>query len=317
MRPLIIGSYALAQHLERMKIPNNLKPKDIDMICIDEKHANEVIETLKHNAELSELIFDAKSKKFNTHTRAYRINGQIFEVTYPMSKNCTTYELVESSWTIRDSVNVGSIPCTIATINMLYSLKLSHRFLKNSPHFLKTMNTIRNLRSPAIGAIPHDPAWLQRRAKETYDYGHPMLNVRKDEFFTSNFDYIYDHDSIHEAVKLLERPAYTFYMDGDAEVNCSRDLFFKLDLTTQLLGVLEETYVLALERSQIPTNFKVDPKESFLIALEKVCTSITSGWFREFAWENYHIVVRMYDSSYVDKFKFALQSGKILPYKPA
>jgi hypothetical protein len=29
-------------------------------------------------------------------------------------------------------------------------------------------------------------------------------------------------------------------------------------------------------------------------ALDKVCTSITSGWFREFAWQNYDEVVKIY-----------------------
>ena len=43
-----------------------------------------------------------------------------------------------------------------------------------------------------------------------------------------------------------------------------------------------------------------------MMALEKVCTSITSGWFREYAWENYHRVVHMYKTlgvnDYIDRF---------------
>ena len=65
--------------------------------------------------------------------------------------------------------------------------------------------------------------------------------------------------------------------------------------------------VLALERSQIPNDFSVDPNKIFLYALEKVCTSITSGWFREFAWENYHLVVKMHDdlgrNDYIKRYK--------------
>lgn len=83
----------------------------------------------------------------------------------------------------------------------------------------------------------------------------------------------------------------------------SKDKFFSCHPNVQLYGVLEEAYVLALERHQIPNNFKPDPKASFDIALEKICTSITSGWFREFAWENYYKVQELYSPNYVTKFK--------------
>ncbi len=78
---------------------------------------------------------------------------------------------------------------------------------------------------------------------------------------------------------------------------------------TRLYGVLEEAYVLALERSQIPFAGKVTPRQSFDIAIEKVCTSITSGWFREFAWENYDKVVELYRDDYVEKFKAGVDKG--------
>jgi len=45
----------------------------------------------------------------------------------------------------------------------------------------------------------------------------------------------------------------------------------------------------------------------FEMALMKVCTSITSGWFREYAWENYQKVLDLYDSlgedDYVKRFE--------------
>ena len=53
-----------------------------------------------------------------------------------------------------------------------------------------------------------------------------------------------------------------------------------------------------------------------MIALEKVCTSITSGWFREFAWENFDVVTNLYNDDYITKFTNAMKDGIILPYKP-
>ena len=43
------------------------------------------------------------------------------------------------------------------------------------------------------------------------------------------------------------------------------------------------------------------------MALMKVCTSITSGWFREYAWENYDKVLDLYnelgEDDYVQRFQ--------------
>ena len=99
-----------------------------------------------------------------------------------------------------------------------------------------------------------------------------------------------------------EFPAYEYFKEDKSEVFCDKDLFFRLDEQTQLYAILEESYVLALERSQIPFKDKVDPKKSFDISLMKICTSITSGWFREFAWENYHKIQSLYDKTYVQRF---------------
>lgn len=151
--------------------------------------------------------------------------------------------------------------------------------------------------------------------KETYSYQHPKLNRKKSEFFNpdAGVQYIYDHDSIHEAMKHGDKPAYSYFKPDEAEVLTSRKMFEALPYEVRLNAVLEESYVLALERSQIP-HPKSDPEWSFLTALEKVCTSITSGWFREFAWENYHQAVNRYDPNYVEWFRYGLARGVVKPF---
>jgi hypothetical protein len=199
--------------------------------------------------------------------------------------------------------------------------KLSHRYLKNSPHFKKTMDDILQLRSrgwfPAkLPESSHYFEWFKKREKETLSYKHPDLTVKKDDFFRKDtgVDYVFDHDTIHEAVAVQGKPAYTNYLADGATVKTDKTKFFSLPLEQQLLGPLEESYVLALERHQIPNDFKPDRRKSFEIALMKVCTSITSGWFREFAWENHAAILALYNENYVDKFKSALEAGKIAPY---
>ncbi len=112
------------------------------------------------------------------------------------------------------------------------------------------------------------------------------------------------------------RPAYVqFQKDPALDVSVSKEKWDNLPSDIKLSSVLEESYVLALERSQIPNDFAVPPRSSFLIALEKVCTSITSGWWREYAWEHYYQVLGMYNDDYIDRFQKALIEGKIRPYQ--
>lgn len=154
---------------------------------------------------------------------------------------------------------------------------------------------------------------IAERTSITYKKTPRLQNMKKENFFTSNVNYTYDHDTIHAAVKMLDRPAYTYYMQDGAEVNCDKTKFYEQPEIVRLYGVLEESYVLALERSVIP--FKSDPDKAFKMALQKVCTSITGGWFREYAWDNYDKVLELYHKSYVDKFNAALSKGEILAFK--
>lgn len=194
--------------------------------------------------------------------------------------------------------------------NVLYELKLSHRFLKNSPHFLKTMRDIQLMRS--LGAQIEHPEWLKEREKETYNYSHPKLSVSKDEFFKKDDGqvvYIYDHDSIHIAMARFDRPAYEYFKPEGSQVLCDKKMFFDSPEEIKLASVVEEATVLALERSQIPYKGLVDPKWSFKMALFKVCTSITSGYWREYAYSVYDQVLGLYDEKYVEKFWKAVDDG--------
>jgi len=197
-------------------------------------------------------------------------------------------------------------------INGLYALKMSHRYLKNSPAFLKTMRDIKLLRELGAEIDQGLTDWFKRRESETYSYSHPSLKQSKKDFFQDDgILYKYDHDTIHLAVKHQERPAYDYFKPDTSEVFFSREMFWEIDQEIRLNAVLEESYVLALERSQIPHGERISPRRSFEIALMKVCTSITSGWFREFAWENYDEVVARYSDDYVDRLNAGVKSGLV------
>jgi hypothetical protein len=207
---------------------------------------------------------------------------------------------------------------THAPLNVLLLLKMSHRYKKNSPFFLKTMQDIHYLRS--LGAtLDNDPVLqeiLKVREKETYTYDHPKLNQNKDSFFVQDESfYVYDHDDIHAAVATLDKPAYLYFKPENSQVMVSKKMWDQCSLDIKLRAGLEESMVLALERSLVPCPGVLTPRQAFNKALEKVCTSITSGWFREFCWENHEAIQSLYSDDFVDKFNKAVEAGQVKDFK--
>lgn len=297
---LLIGSAALSFVAELDR-----EPKDADLIAtIDEyedfiaKHKQNLVSTYPVNKGKKLIIFLKDTKPIE------------MEIAWPDS----TAETLLNALSMEDlpTTNFLGQEVSVAPLHILYQLKMSHRFLKNSPHFLKTMKDIKFMRS--LGAQITMPDWLKAREVETYDYKHPKLNVAKDDFFKKDegVTYVYDHDSIHEAVKRYDRPAYTYFKPENSQVLCDRAMFEASSREIQLASVIEEATVLALERSQIPFKDQVTPKWSFDMALMKVCTSITSGWWRSFAWEHYEEAQALYDENYVSKFWDAVEKGVVV-----
>ncbi len=287
-------------------------PKDVDVIATYDE-ANRFLGILRARGLVDYVHPAGQGRKL-----VAEILGAVweFELAWEGTTARALVELVETDPVSAKRV-IWDQEFTVPSKDVLYALKLSHRFLKDSPHFLKTMRDIQRFRHGCCYVPSRYDDWLKAREKETYSYGHPKLNQGKAGFFSGDgVTYVYDHDSIHEAVKHLDAPVYTMFKKDGAEVACDRAKFDGLRYSTRLYSVLEEAYVLALERSQIPFKGQIDPQKSFDIALMKVCTSITSGWWREFAWENYGPVRALYDPSYVDRFWTAVERGIVKPYAP-
>jgi len=296
---ITIGSQALQHHISTL--PRECK--DVDYIAYQSEF-DMFVDTRK-------ALIDKVMPKQWGHTVFFKSSGII-----PVE-----FEIVEMrpSTGVLMSVFADWQPGTnhIAPLNVLYALKMSHRFRKNSPHFHKTMADIKLIRNSGCDAIAdHLLEWYKMREKETYNYKHPSLNKGKKDFFVDNF-YVWEHDDIHAAVALHGAPAFTFFKEDTAEVKCSKEKFFNCGDHIRLAAVYEESCVLALERHQIPNDFQPDPRKSFLMSLERVCTGITSGWFREYAWESYDKVVNLYDlteAQYINQFHNALAAGLIRPH---
>lgn len=294
---IVLGSYPIQHLLGR-------EAKDLDLLA-----------TLPEFQEYIGGELPTLTDKNHAHYKGDRIYD--CELIWPDSDSLELAELILSDpATVYDE----EVQAWVPSLNILYMLKMSHRYKKNSPHFLKTMLDIRLMRLAGAEIQEEHRAFYKRRMDATYWYAHPNLNTNKAEFFNPDDSfYIYDHDSIHETVAVLDTPAYTRYAVDGAEVLSDKQKFFAGPEADRLYGVYEEACVLALERSQIPRQFQLDPDWSFKMALMKVCTSITSGWFREYAWENYERVLDIYnwmkkhDRLYTTEF--GRNMAKLRPYE--
>lgn len=301
---ILVGSRALA-----LRSPTLIKrkPLDWDFVCSPQE-----FEDWKSHS--SDFVSESEFLDISEKTKAFKSKDKIveFELALPNSNTIEFIDLVKKD---SKTLQLGSI--LIPSLDMLFALKASHRYLKNSPHWWKTLGDYHAMKNAGAQIRPDWMDWFKRREQETYTYKHPkLMGVKKNEFFDPNsgVSYKYDHDSIHEAVKHLERPAYRYFMKDGAEVACDKNKFMNAAEEVRLYSVLEESYVLALERSQIPFEGRISPKDSFRIAFSKVLSSITSGWWREWGYENALKVLPLYSNSYVEKFQSALNSGIVKPF---
>lgn len=297
---ILIGSLALAHHLGTWDIRG---VKDTDLVGTYE----ELQDTIKTLQPISYYPINEGASYF---IKARNGNIMEFEIAWPGSRAEKFLAFMSTQPTVPSRVLRVKVP----ELDVLYLLKMSHRFKKNSPHFMKTMQDIHTMRELGAQIRPEHMEFFLQREKDTYTNHTPKLNVTKQTFFDSSATGViqkYDHDSIHEAVKHLEKPAYSYFKPDETEVFCSKELFDKCAEPIKLYAVLEESYVLALERSLVPHPGVKTPKEAFDMALEKVCTSITSGWFREYAWENYFKVQTLYSESFVNNFYAGLEDGTV------
>lgn len=311
MRILVIGSLALRQAALQMGHEESfVSPKDIDIIASFE----DGLEYLRM-ANCHTIYPADDAKKLIGFARMNGVDKP-FECEIAWGES-TAKTLIDEAFPSPKDFGLRYAP-----LNVLYALKMSHRFRRNSPHFLKTMRDIHLMRSMGATIPESGQEWFRLRERETYNYGHPKLNTSKKEFFSSDsIDYKYDHDSIHLAIKTFDQPAYNYFKPNTNEVFCSKEMFKSCSEEIKLAAVYEESGVLAIERSLVPHPGVLTPERAFATALEKVCTSITSGWFRDYAWENYNEVLRVAESrfntdlDYFRLFQEGLKNGTVKPFK--
>lgn len=199
--------------------------------------------------------------------------------------------------------------------DLLFTVKLSH-FGWNI-HWEKTKSDIIFLSRKGLRpnvelyrSLVKD--WREIHGKKTVS----MRGKNSKTFFEDAVKRKYNHDSLHEAIAFYKKPLYfRILKDPETEsVVCSKEKFDQLSESDKVLLVLEETWVTALERFLIPTDFTYGSRLGFHHALKKMATTMSSGWMREYVHFNLDKIIKQSNieqEKIINKFKYEQEKGTI------
>lgn len=167
----------------------------------------------------------------------------------------------------------------IATLDELYTLKISHSFweINGSDNWNKHAADIIFLERKGASFLRplYDillPIW-----KERYKRNPTNLNQSAARFFDDAVNRKYDHDSVHESIAYGERPLFESILREGSDVAVDNEKFWAMDHATQIRLVREEIYATALERKLIPHVYKGSPRAAYHWALRRTATSLFKG----------------------------------------
>lgn len=210
----------------------------------------------------------------------------------------------------------------VATPEILYSLKRSHRHMPKAWHkHIRDYHQLKAIMAnwPDIDEIhAYDRLHLitELREREYMALKTPSLKKTAAEFFDDKVsNKVFVHDQIHEVMAIWPRPMYERIRKSPDTVDCSKAKWDELSIGDKVDCVLEEAYVIALERAVIPMMFsggpRVDPTKALNWAIMRICTTLCSGWFRDFATEHYLYIEAAMNLGYHFKFFDAVDAGRI------
>lgn len=161
---------------------------------------------------------------------------------------------------------------------------------------------------PFVTFDQEDLEVLSRRVeltKKEFPQRHPTLNKTNSDFFDDFVTKKFDHDWLHELVAFYGEPLYTRLKHDEKKdlAWCEKDLWDSLSLEDKNKCVAEEAHVIACERYMIPSDWKTSTKHAYYSALKKVCTTLTSGWFRDHSLEEFPAIYELHNTEIFDKVK--------------
>ncbi|RGB26017.1 hypothetical protein C1646_675133 [Rhizophagus diaphanus] len=302
--PVLIGSTAAKWHH-----PSFREPKDWNLVAtisqsilfINNVNSSTTFKNIKliyypgsglkingefTNKDESSIIFDIElvSNKVNLRKMKYEIK----EKNYEESNEKLEYNKIEFENFNSDQPKPSS----------LMILELCHGVKNKKPlHFISNFSCYNSIsKTKPLCSPQHDEIielMLKTRIKESeiirgLPAAHINLNMTEDLEHEDNSlvqEYI-PHYNIHELVKYGDHPIYESLDNGESKAWIKKSFFEKIDYQTRLNCIKEEAMTIALERYLIPM-FSNNQETSYNLALARVCTTLTKGWLRQFAVDNY------------------------------
>lgn len=202
-------------------------------------------------------------------------------------------------------ISMGNLPVNIVRPAGLALIKRSHlwrdwQWEKHNTQYQRHLKKYYDPKDKFQVKLMKERARLTR---EKFPQGNPNLNQSNEDFFDDAVKKVIDHDWIHEQAAFKGRPMYTRLKRDDSKAWCEADLWQNLHRDAKRMCVAEECYVIANERFCIPSNFTHSPRFAYYKALRKVCTTLCSGWFRDFAIDNFEEIYGLYSESKMDSLQ--------------
>lgn len=168
----------------------------------------------------------------------------------------------------------------IATIDELYTIKVSHSFwiLKNKS-WNKHMRDIQFLQEKDAQFIPELYKILYPIWEEIYGKKKANLEQEPDKFFNPRVDRKYEHDSIHNSIAYFDEPLFNEILRDGHAVAVDKSKFDDMTFDKKIKLVEEEVYATALERHLIPRDYMGSYVAAYKTALMQTITSFSKGWF--------------------------------------
>ncbi len=126
---------------------------------------------------------------------------------------------------------------------------------------------------------------------------------------------LYDHDDLHRTTCYYAEPLYLSTKQDKSMAIIPRSSFEGLSHQDRSRLVREECHAIALERVVIPARalgVVCDPAHAYVYALHRICTDLATGWFRDFAIENFDELSRP-DIDFAGRFMRAVEAGEVRP----
>lgn len=203
---------------------------------------------------------------------------------------------------IAEEVEIEGQEFFIPNSTALYTIKFSHSFWDIK--WDKTMWDISFFQSAGIEL--DEPFFLALYAgwKSIMGEKPVRLNVSNDDFFTAKVDRKYKHDDLHLATCYYDRPIYERCKKDLNSAMIDRNLFNSLSYEDKIKMVKEEAYAIAIERYILPNkpSYPLPHELAYKLALKKIITSLSKGWFPEFAVLNWN-KLKVLDYDYVKEFE--------------